>query len=134
MILFLLWAVLAIAIFTVALYRKTPKEPHEREWGSGKDLSSLLPIKEVTALEDWWNANQSKDAQIRRLSEENKRLRFQLETQSFLDTVQQINKENNPEHTSFLDAIRKSDRDYSRYVYQKDAMGYTYIDREFDVW
>lgn len=51
------------------------KDPADYEWGSGKDLSSLLPDAKLRELEQWWQNNESKDAKIRELEETISRLK-----------------------------------------------------------
>lgn len=47
-------------------------------WGEDKDLSSLLPKRELQELEQWWNTTQSDKARIKHLQGTNALLQSKI--------------------------------------------------------
>lgn len=61
-------AVMSFVVFDIVRKTHRKPEPHEVEWGSGKDLSALDIHDPINALEKWWEENESKNAEIARLA------------------------------------------------------------------
>ena len=67
LILLFITAYLAYQVGMAVQRERNAIPPHEREWGSGKDLTGLLPLPapKLKELEAWYEGNQTKDAQIK---------------------------------------------------------------------